>query len=173
MPFIIEICGDGMEVVLKIISVALFATVKYIFTLPYALFIGLSYQQSILSIIVGGTIGFIFFYYMNEWLLKLLKRFKLYLFKAPEFGCLLHCLHDMWINRRRRIFTRKSRLIVRMKSNYGLLGLIIATPVLLSIPFGAFLAKRYFSQHKMVPLYMSLSITGWSAILTGGVLLLT
>lgn len=162
-----------MRLILKIISVALFATVKYIFTLPYALFIGLNYMQSILAIVVGGTIGFIFFYYMNEWLLKLLKRFKLYLFKAPSFGCLLHCIHDMWVNRRRKIFTKKSRFIVRMKSSYGLLGLIVATPVLLSIPFGAFLAKRYFSQHKMVPLYMSLSITGWCGILTGVVLLLS
>ena len=60
--------------------------------------------------------------------------------------------HNWCINRsakrKKRVFTRKNRFISRMKSNYGFWGVIIATPVILTIPIGAFLANKYYSQRR-------------------------
>ncbi|MCH1437425.1 MAG: hypothetical protein L7U70_05005 [Flavobacteriales bacterium] len=47
--------------------------------------------------------------------------------------------------------------------NYGLFGLSIFSPVLISIPVGAFLAARFFDNQKYVALaVMSISVVLWS-----------
>jgi polyferredoxin len=50
-----------------------------------------------------------------------------------------------------------------MKKRYGLWGIIITSPVILSIPVGAFLLKKYYSETKNVFGYMMISIVGWAA----------
>jgi hypothetical protein len=45
-------------------------------------------------------------------------------------------------------------------------GLIVTTPVLLSIPLGAFLARRYYSHQRRIVLYMMGSIMGWGILLS-------
>jgi len=55
--------------VIKIIHVILLASVKYIFTLPYAMIIGLEYKQAIISVLIGGIGGFLVFYYLTKPLL--------------------------------------------------------------------------------------------------------
>jgi hypothetical protein len=67
----------------------------------------------------------------------------------------------------KRIFTRRNRFITRMKSNYGFWGVIIATPVILTIPIGAFLANKYYAQRRHTVLFMILSIIGWAGVLSG------
>ena len=54
---------------IKIIHVILLASVKYIFTLPYAMIIGLEYKQAIIAVLIGGIGGFLFFYYISKPLL--------------------------------------------------------------------------------------------------------
>ena len=50
-----------MIAIFKIIQVFLLATVKYVLTFPYALLIGLNFQQTLISVTLGGIAGFIFF----------------------------------------------------------------------------------------------------------------
>jgi hypothetical protein len=38
------------------------------------------------------------------------------------------------------------------------------SPVILSIPIGAFLLNKYYSKHKMAKPYMVLSIVSWTAV---------
>lgn len=66
-----------------------------------------------------------------------------------------------------KIFNRKSRFIVKLRRTYGFWGIIIGTPLLLTIPFGAFLANKYYSKRKQTVPYMIMSIVGWAAVLTG------
>ncbi|MEL7588971.1 MAG: hypothetical protein AAGU19_19835, partial [Prolixibacteraceae bacterium] len=56
--------------------------------------------------------------------------------------------------------------LVKLRKSYGLWGIVITTPVLLSIPLGAFLLKKYYSRQKNVLAYMMISILAWSLVFT-------
>uniref|UniRef100_UPI003563FAB6 hypothetical protein n=1 Tax=Mariniphaga sp. TaxID=1954475 RepID=UPI003563FAB6 len=56
--------------VFKIIQVVLLASVKYFYTLPYALVIGLEFEQAIIAVLAGGMGGFLFFYYLSKYVLQ-------------------------------------------------------------------------------------------------------
>jgi len=157
-------------VVLKIIHIVLLASVKYIVTLPYAMLIGLDYKYAVLAVLTGGIGGFLFFYYiskpLNRGLVILWSRF---------CGAIPYSLRGRYRNwcirksrtRKKRTFTRRNRFIARMKSDYGLWGIIITTPVILTIPLGAFLANKYYAHKRHIVLYMILSIIGWAGVLSG------
>ncbi|WP_320279973.1 hypothetical protein [Draconibacterium sp. IB214405] len=155
---------------LKILHIVLLASVKYIVTLPYAMIIGLDYKYALLAVLTGGIGGFLFFFYISKPLNRGLMRM---------WPCLCNAIpnsikgryHAWCITRMKkkpkRIFTRRNRFITRMRSNYGFWGVIIATPVLLTIPIGAFLANKYYAQRRHIVLYMILSIIGWAGVLSG------
>lgn len=156
--------------VFKILHIVLLASVKYILTLPYAMIIGLEYKYAIFAVLAGGIGGFLFFYYLSKRVSKsidlmwpqlctlvpesLKKRYKIVCEKNQT-------------KKRIRLFSKKNRNIVRLKSTYGLWGIIIATPVLLTIPVGAFLANKYYRRRKHIVAYMIISIIGWAGVLSG------
>jgi hypothetical protein len=151
----------------KIIHVFLLASVKYFLTFPYSLIIGLDYEVAMLSVIGGGVVGFLCFYYLSRHFRILIRRVKPYIkFVVPEF---LKIRYKHYIENRKKvkvkIFTAKTRFIVRLRRSYGFWGIILTTPVLLTIPLGAFLAHKYYSRRKNIVLYMVLSIVGWGAAL--------
>jgi prolipoprotein diacylglyceryltransferase len=51
------------------------------------------------------------------------------------------------------------------KKKYGLWGIAILTPVLLSIPLGTFLANKYYRNKKTVLFSLTLSVVCWSIIM--------
>lgn len=151
--------------ILKLLQVFLLATVKYSMTMPYALVIGLNYPETILTAIVGGMAGFYFFYrisgliinYFNRHFSKIHFAFKKY-FKIDLLSFFKRR------NKKRHIFNKKMRLIIKLKKKYGFWGIIISTPILLSFPIGAFLLKKYYSKNKNIIPYMLLSVIGWCLI---------
>nr|WP_321354620.1 hypothetical protein [uncultured Draconibacterium sp.] len=152
------------------IHIVLLASVKYIVTLPYAMIIGLDYKYALLAVLTGGIGGFLFFYYISKPLNRGLMLLWPCLCKAIP-NSMRGSYRNWCINRLkkkpRRIFTRRNRFITRMKSNYGFWGVIIATPVILTIPIGAFLANKYYAHRRHTVLYMILSIIGWAGVLSG------
>ena len=155
---------------IKIIQTILLASVKYIFTLPYAMLIGLDYKQAIIAVLIGGIGGFLFFFYLGKHLNRSFDF--LWAIICNAFPAPLKRRYNAYCKRKnrlksRKLFTKRSRLIARLRATYGLWGIIFATPVLLTIPFGAFLASKYYSHRKHIVLYMILSIVGWAAVLSG------
>ena len=157
--------------ILKILHVILLASVKYIVTLPYAMIIGLDYKYAILAVLAGGIGGFLFFFYLS-------KRFNLWLDSMwPQLCKAIPssikeryktlCFRRQKQPQIKKIFSTKSRTLARFKRTYGLWGIIIATPIILTIPFGAFLASKYYAHQKHIVLYMILSIIGWAGVLSG------
>ena len=67
---------------------------------------------------------------------------------------------------KRKVFTPRTRRIVRIWSRYGLIGLAAITPILLSIPIGTFFITRLERNKKKILLYMFISIASWSLLLT-------
>ena len=155
--------------VIKILHVILLASIKYLLTIPYARLIGLSYGQALWAVLVGGVGGFLFFYYLSGWINKGIKKMKpLMLWLVPPFLMAKCQMLNQPLKERKkaRVFSRKSRLIVSMRKSYGLWGLVLTTPILLTIPLGAFLANKYYAGRKDVLTYMIISIIGWALVLT-------
>jgi ABC-type antimicrobial peptide transport system permease subunit len=156
--------------IFKILHVILLASVKYFFTLPYAMIIGLNYQQALISVLIGGIGGFLFFYYLSSSMIKLLDYLKpkICLFIPSFLKLKFHVFcQRMSIKKPVRIFSRKSRFLVKVKTTYGFWGIIIATPFLLTIPVGAFLANRYYAKRPQTVPFMIISIISWAGFLSG------
>jgi hypothetical protein len=64
------------------------------------------------------------------------------------------------------VFTPRNRRIVKLWVRYGLGGIALLTPVLLSIPIGTFIATRLEKNRGKILLYISLSVIFWSIIVT-------
>ncbi|MEN6452926.1 MAG: hypothetical protein ABFD10_01630 [Prolixibacteraceae bacterium] len=157
----------SVGVILKILNVYLLATVKYFLTFPYAIVIGLDYTQTIIAVTVGGISGFIFFYYFSGFIIRYFNTHK----EALNFTIRKYFSIDLGrlLKRKPRtkpVSTKRMRSLVKFRKSYGLWGIIIMTPVVLSIPIGAFLLKKYYSTHKNVFAYMMISILGWSLVFT-------
>jgi len=135
--------------IFKIFHVILLASVKYFLTLPYALIIGLDFDQALISVLIGGIGGFLFFYYLSKRITVLFNSLKPKLCRImPDFIKVkfdLFC-ERLTIKKPSKIFSRRSRFIAKVKTTYGFWGIIIATPFILTIPVGAFLANKYYSK---------------------------
>ena len=156
--------------IFKIVHVILLASVKYFFTLPYALIIGLDYKQAILAVLVGGIGGFLFFFYLSKPAIKGFNAARPRLCRliptAVRTRFRFFCRKRKPVKKVKR-FTRKNRFLAKFRATYGFWGIIIATPLILTIPLGAFLAGKYYRRRRFLVFYMILSIVGWAAVLSG------
>jgi len=157
-----------MEYILKLLTVFFVASIKYFWATPYSFGMKLNEWETIFFMEAGGILGFLFFYYFFGFLFKELKllwpivyHFTPVLFKVR---------FEMWRKRRKiqqlnaRKFTKRNKLIVRMRKRYGMWGLVVLSPIVLSIPVGALLGNKYFRHdHHFIP-YMLLSIVIWGIV---------
>jgi uncharacterized membrane protein len=145
----------------KILSVFLVATVKYFMSPFYAYFTGLSMVESIIAITLGGITSFLFFYHISHFVIistKYMKPFALKITPGP-------LLEKIRFRQQRRIekkqgrrrFTRRNRMIVRMKKS-GLWIIVLTTPFLLSLPVGAFLIRKYYYRNRLAVAFALLAI---------------
>lgn len=159
---------------LKLLHIVLLASVKYILTLPYAMIIGVDYKYAIFAVLFGGIGGFLFFFYFSKHLLRGFRFLWPHLCKLVpsslkyKYACYCNKRHSKG---QHRVFSKHSRFLVHVKSTYGFWGIILATPVVLTIPIGAFLANRYYAHKKHIVWYMILSIIAWAGVLSGVIFL--
>lgn len=145
----------------KIIQVLLMSGIKFIFAPPLSIESGLTYFQTIAVTTAGGIAGIFFFYYLSGGIIRL------YRLLIPRLKSLLTEPAAVTITKTRstkpkKRFTWKNKLIIKIRKKYGMYGIVLLTPVLLSIPIGAFLANKYYSKNKNVLLYLSASVIFWS-----------
>ncbi len=157
-----------MEYILKLISVFLVASVKYFWATPYSFGLNLNEWETLLFMETGGILGFLFFYYFFGFLFKELKLLWPIVYNFTPV--IFKVRFEMWVRRQRenritaRKFTKRNKMIVRMRKRYGIWGLVILSPVILSIPIGALLGNKYFRHdHHFIP-YMILSIFLWGLV---------
>lgn len=136
---------------LEILGIFLLSSIKFgIAGVPAAVFAKFSLFKTLTVTISGGVAGTIFFTYLSEWVILGIAKLRARLFGPPK---------------PKRKFTRMNRLIVTVKRKFGLIGLAIITPSLLSIPLGVFLAVRYYPNKQKIILYMCISIVCWAVVL--------
>jgi hypothetical protein len=132
---------------IQIILTILSSSVKFAMTFPLAVLqFNFNFAETVLWTNVGGVLGIYFFTYLSDIIMEWWKR--------------------TFRKKQKKIFTKKNRRIVRIKQNYGLIGIALITPLLLSIPVGTFLMERYYprSKYKIVALITSNIV--WSVIYT-------
>ena len=129
----------------EIFSVILTSSVKFFAGPILAKSLGFSYLNTVIVSSVGGVLGVFVFFNLGTRIVNFFPNF----FKP--------------IKKKKRVFTKKNKFFVNVIRNYGLFGLSIFTPVLISIPVGAFLAARFFQDQKNTALLiMSISVVLWS-----------
>ena len=146
-----------MSYLLKIINVFLLAMVKYFYTPIYAFIIGLGFFETLFIVWAGGIFGFFAFYYISNILILSARILKpIIINHLPE--SVLNHLHS-WKQKRaikkksRKKFSKRNKLVVKTRKKYGLWGICLLTPVLLSIPLGAFLLRKYYqTDRKAIPI---------------------
>lgn len=131
---------------IEILLVLLLSSVKFAFAVGYMLANGFNYQKTSLTLLIGGSIGILIFFY---------------------FGSFINTLINKTITKKKKkkTFSKMNRFIVRIKSNYGLIGLSLLTPVVFSIPVGCFLVSRFYANNKLVVPIMLGGVLFWSLIL--------
>jgi hypothetical protein len=141
-----------IEIILTIISSA----VKFAMTFPLAVLqFKFTFPETILWTNLGGLAGIYFFAFLSSKLIAWWNR---------VFGVKKN--RRSGSERDKKIFTKKNRRIVRIKQKYGLPGIALTTPLLLSIPVGTFLVVRYYRTHPARFIYLIVSNLIWSVIYT-------
>ncbi len=155
-------------ILLKQITILLLSAVKLMVAIPLSTLLGYSYLQTFLNTAAGGILGVLFFFFLSKSLLKAYQAVKPLLVRQ-----LLHLRqlsgHSRIVRtrvRQRRKFTKRNRMIIKIRSKYGMAGIIILTPIILSIPLGTFLAIKYYSSRKNLLAWLSLSVIVWSAVIS-------
>lgn len=172
-----------MEDFLQIITLILISSVKFAFGIP---FVSISERYTFtwfetnLYAILGGMLGVVVFMYFSDWLMMIWSKLRAYVFRkkmerrelfSPPMADVENPLQIKYeyVDKTmppRKVFSPRSRKIVRIWSKYGLIGLAALTPIFLSIPIGTFFITRLERNKRKILLYLFVSITLWSLLLT-------
>ena len=143
---------------INILLTILFSSVKFAMTFPVAVMrFEFSFLETILWTNVGGILGIYFFAFLSD---KLIAWWNRNFRKSRTKG-------SPDEPSEKKVFNKRNRRIVRIKQKYGLIGIALSTPIVLSIPLGTFLVVRYYRSSRTKFLYLILSNLAWSVIYTG------
>lgn len=142
-----------MEEIWEIAGIWLLSTVKFVLGgVPLALALGFSFFKTVVVTCTGGFVGVLIFVNLSGWIVNKLKA-------ARE-------KRDAQRTVKRKVFTRTNKVIVTVKRRFGLPGIALITPLLLSIPIGCFVAVRYFDNRQKIVMWMFLSLVFWAVSLS-------
>jgi hypothetical protein len=143
---------------LSLILVYLTAAVKFLLAPTLSLSLGYSTWTTVTVVFLGGVTGVCFFYLAADWLMEnAAKR------RRKKEDALRAQGKDV---PKKKVFTSGRRRLIRVKNRFGLLGISIVTPCIISIPVGSILAARFFKNRVKVLTYMISSCLVWAFILT-------
>jgi hypothetical protein len=147
---------------LKITQVFFLSMIKYFYAPLYGVAIGMSFWQIFFSLISGGVLAFTVYYYFTDLVLiysKHLSPALAWMIPAGWRHAYIRRKVKRKIKRRnRKKFTRRTKFMVKLRRKYGMWGIILLTPVLLSLPIGAFLLRKYYRQNRLSFPFMITSI---------------
>ena len=138
---------------MKALLIILSATWKFAATFPVAIYVfKMTFIETLFYTNIGGLIGIIVSIFLSKGIIYL---WNLHKFKKQKTR-----------KNRRKTFTKRNRRLVKLKAKYGMAGIAILTPVLLSVPLGTFLTAKYYGHKKDSYLYLVLGQVAWSFVIT-------
>jgi hypothetical protein len=136
---------------MKEITIIFFSTFKFAATFPVAIYLAkMTPLETLIFTNSGGILGTFGFMYLSEFLIRLWTKYWPQTLKRNKST--------------RRVFTARNRRIVSIKRKYGLWGIVLLNPVLLSIPVGSFLMVKYYGLRMKNMLRLLAGQFAWSVI---------
>ncbi len=134
--------------ILEILGLFLLSSVKFLFAPASTIALGYDLPKTIIITFCGGSFGITIFYFLGSAISNWWAKHK----KAPK--------------KKKKIFTTTNRKIVFIKNKYGLIGLSLITPGIISIPVGSILAAKYFRHDKRTFPFLIASLFIWCMTLS-------
>lgn len=166
----------------KIIQVILLSSVKFVAGPPFAYYntrYEFGFAETVIYSVIGGMLGVVIFSYLSKPIFRIehwiVMKFRQLFHKPEAFSTPkvdiegefeVHYEYVDKYSRKRKIFTKRNRRIVKIWKKYGLTGIAIVTPVIISIPIGTVIANSLENNKKKILFYMFLSILFWSLTMT-------
>jgi hypothetical protein len=138
---------------MKELTVIFFCSWKFAATFPIAVYVmRMSFAETLLYCNIGGIIGTLVSVYFSGVLIKMWDKYWPERFKLPK--------------KTRKIFTKRNRMFVKIKRRFGLFGIVVLSPVILSIPLGSFLTVKYYGIRRANILWLIAGQVFWSVVYT-------
>lgn len=139
-------CEIFLKGILEILGLFLLSSVKFLFAPASTIALGYNLPKTIIITFCGGSFGITVFYYLGT------------------------AIANWWAKqkktRKKKVFTKSNRKLVYIKNKYGLIGLCLITPGIISIPVGSILAAKYFRHDKRTFPYLIASLFIWCVALS-------
>ncbi len=137
----------------KITQVFFLAMIKYFYAPLYGVAIGMGFWENFFALIAGGTLAFTIYYYFSDLVIVYSRYLNPYVVKIFPVRW-QRAAKRRKVRRRirrksRKKFSWKNKFMVKLRRGYGMWGIILLTPVLLSLPIGAFLLRKYYRGNKL------------------------
>jgi hypothetical protein len=169
-----------MSEFVKIILIILLSSVKFVMgpVFAYDTRYDFSFFEMVLYCVIGGMLGVIIFTFFSRHLFRFWHFVKMKFHKAFKKKEIFSDpvadvsekleIHYEYISSTpvKKIFTRRNRNVVKVWRKYGLFGIALLTPVLLSIPIGTILANSLVNNRRKIIIYMFFSLLLWSVTIT-------
>lgn len=141
--------------IIKYILIFLLCMVKFVVAVPSGFAaLDLAFIPFVLFTSAGGISGvFAFAFFSN------------YIFKAWDFIMAAFGFKVIHTTPKRK-FTKTSRIYTKIIKSYGLIGVALITPTIISIPIGTVLAMKLFPDKRKVIIVLSISVVLWSLLLS-------
>jgi hypothetical protein len=138
---------------MKELTITLLCTWKFAATFPVAIYaMRMSFTETIIYTNIGGILGVLTFVYLSDFLIKIWNKYwpeKLRLYRKTK-----------------KNFTTRNRRLVKIKVKYGLFGIVILSPLILSIPVGSFLVVKYYGFKISNIIWLITGQVLWSVVYT-------
>jgi hypothetical protein len=140
----------------SVILVLFLSATKFLFAPGVSL--GLfGYWETIVLTISGGWFGVLFFYFGSSALMRLGE-------KRREEKIARLKAEGKWVPKKK--FTKMNKFIVRSKRNFGIIGISIVTPAIISIPIGSIILAKFYPNWKITIPVVFAFVVGWSFLIT-------
>jgi hypothetical protein len=138
---------------MKEITIIFFCTWKFAATFPVAIYImKMSFAETLIYTNIGGIIGVFTFFYFSGFLIRMWNTY------WPE--------NLKFYRKTKKIFSKRNRRFVSIRLRYGLFGIVLLSPVILSIPLGSFLTVKYFGTKTSNVIWLVTGQAFWSLVYT-------
>lgn len=137
----------------KILSVIFLSATKFLWAPGTSIVAGFSVFHTIFITSLGGMCGVSFFYFFGTIAIERIEKWRLRR-SLKKTGM------------KPKVFTRRNRRIIRMKLSFGLIGLAVITPCILSIPIGCAVAAKFYRHNRYTYPLLLISTILWSILLT-------
>lgn len=116
------------------------AIVKFMFAPFTGSALGLPFWETYLASVAGGSFSAVIFFFFSDFIIKYSHKRKVKKRLALE--------KSGQEVKRKKIFTRTNRAIIRTKRRLGIIGICFYAPFFLSVPVGSIVAAKFYGKLK-------------------------